>query len=116
MKERADPERKRSLQQNLVDEGVELGDVLLEAALALRVGTLLHELDRHPDARERRAQLVRRRGEQELVRAHQPLDALGCLVEALGEARDLVAALDLHPGREIAFPKRGDAALQALEA
>src|SRR6476659_4753061 len=74
---------------------VGLGDVLLEAALALRVGTLLQELDHHLDARERRAQLVRRRGEQELVRAHQPLDALGCLVEALGEARDLVAALDL---------------------
>ena len=45
-------------EQQLADQLVELGDVLLEAPAQLRTRVARQQLDRHPDARERRAQLV----------------------------------------------------------
>src|SRR6266571_4065483 len=56
-------------EEDFVDEGIELGDVLLELALAHGVGALLHELDRHADAGKRRAQLMRGVRQQRLVRS-----------------------------------------------
>ena len=85
----------------------------VELGLARRVG--LHQLETEPDARERRAQLVRRVGEQHLVGVDQALDAGGGLIEALRQLRHLVAALDLDPGAQIAGAERLDAALQSLE-
>ena len=84
---------------------------------ALRFGSprLLEQLDAEADARERRAQLVRGVGEQHAVRADQLLDARGRAVEALGEPRHLVAALDLDARREVAGAERLDAGLQPLE-
>ena len=54
------------------------------------------------DAGERRAQLVAAVGEQQAVGGDQLLDALGRAVEARGQRRHLVAALDLHARAEIA--------------
>src|SRR5438132_204991 len=75
--------------QDLVDQRVELGDVLLELALALGVDVLLHQLHRHADAGERSAQLVRRIGEERFVGGDQLFDALCGAVEAPGEPRYL---------------------------
>jgi hypothetical protein len=102
-------------EQDLVDQGVELGDVLLELKLAPGLGAVLHQLERHADAGERRAQLVRGVGEQRLVRGEQLLDARRRAVEALGQARHLVAALDLDPRRQVAAAERLDARLQVLQ-
>ena len=49
------------------------------------------------------------------MRADQLLDARGRAVEAVGEPRDLVAALDLDARREIAGAERLDAGLQPLQ-
>src|SRR5262249_35342065 len=103
-------------EQDLVDQRVELGDVLLEAGLALRVGVLLHQLHRHADASERRAQLVRSVGEQRLVRPNQLLDAARRAVEAVREPRYLVAPFGLHARREVSGAERLHRDLQALEA
>ena len=68
---------------------------------ALRLGSaaLLQQLHADADARQRRPQLVRGVGEQQLVRAHQVLDAGGGAVEALGQPRHLVLALHLARAR-----------------
>ena len=50
-----------------------------------------------------------------LVRADQLLDARGGAVEARGEPRHLVPALDLDARREIAGAERLDARLQPLQ-
>ncbi len=50
------------------------------------------------------------------MRADQLLDARRGAVEALGEPRHLVPALDLDARRELARAERVDAALQPLEA
>ena len=95
-------------QQDLVDQRVELGDVVLELALAHRIGALLHELDRHADARERRAQLVRGVREQELVRADQLARCARRRWLKLSARRATSSRPStLHPGREIAFAQRG---------
>ena len=56
---------------------------------ALVLGVARQELERDADARQRRAQLVRDVGQQLLLPAHQPLDALGHLVPG---ARQLARA------------------------
>ena len=50
------------------------------------------------------------------MRADQFLDARGGAVEALGQARDLVAALDVDAGGQVAGAERLDAGLQPLDA
>ena len=96
-------------EEDLVDQRVELGDVLLQLAAALG------QLERHADARERRAQLVRGVGEQGLVRPDQLLDARRGAVEALGEPRHIVPAFDFHPDAQLAGRERLDALLQPLQ-
>ena len=81
----------------------------------LRIGVAVRQRERHVDAGERRAQLVRGVGEQHLVRADQLLDAAGRAVEARRERRDLVLALDLHARRKVAFAELLDAGLQPLQ-
>jgi len=49
------------------------------------------------------------------VRADQLADAFGGAVEALREARDFVASLDLDARAEVAAAERFDARLQPLE-
>src|SRR5437867_6642750 len=88
--------------QDLVDQRIEFGDILLQLGFSLRLGVLFHQFHRHADARERRAQLVRSVREQRLVRSDQLLDAARRPVEALGEPRHLVASLDLDARRELA--------------
>ena len=100
-------------QQDLVHELVELGDVSRQLRPALRVR--LDQLETEPDAGERRPQLMRRIGEQQLVGVDQALDPRGGLIEALSQAGDLVAALDLDARAQIAGAERLDAALQSLE-
>src|SRR5207244_3004996 len=99
-----------------VDQRVELGDVLLELALALGVDVLLHQLHRHADAGERSAQLVRRIGEERFVGGDQLFDALCGAVEAPGEPRYLVIAFHLHPCRQLTGAERLDAGLQTLQS
>jgi hypothetical protein len=62
---RAKPAR----QQDLVDHLVELGDVALKLRLVARI--VLQQVDAEADARQWRAQFVRRIGEQHAVRVHQ---------------------------------------------
>ena len=69
-----------------------------------------------PDARQRRAQLVGRIGEQHFVGIDQALDTGGGLIEALRQLRDLVAALDLDAGVQIARAEQLDPALEPLPA
>src|SRR2546426_4987186 len=102
-------------QQDFVDQRVELGDVLLELALAARLGAFLHQLGRHADARERRAQLVRSIRQQRLLRAHQLPDSHRRPVEALCKPRHLVVAFDLHPHVELPRAQGLHALLQPLE-
>ena len=80
------------------------------------IGLLAQQRHRHADARQRRAQLVAAVGEQQAMRGDQLLDAPGRAVEALGQRRHLVAALDLHARAEIAAAQLVDAGLQPLEA
>ena len=58
----------------------------------LRAGAPLRERERHADARERRAQLVRDVAQQRLLGGDQRLDALGHRVEVARQRADLVAA------------------------
>ncbi len=81
----------------------------------VRVDIRRQRLDAHSQPCQWRAQFVRRICQQRFVGNEQRLDALGRAIECLGEARDLVAALDLHPGRQVAGTERGDAVLQFLE-
>ena len=84
---------------------------------ALRRGrrVLAVELDAQAQARQRRAQLVRRVGEQEPVGADELLDPRRRAVEARGEPRHLVASADRDPGREVAGAERLDTLLQPLD-
>src|ERR1700704_4613656 len=100
-------------QKDLIDGLVEFGDVLLELRFTFR--RTAGELETEPDARQRRPQLMRRIGEQHLVRVDQALDASGGLVEALGEPRDFVATFDLDPRAQVAGPEGLDAVLQPFE-
>ena len=81
----------------------------------LRVGGVAQQRGRHGDAGERRAQLVAAIGEQQAMGGDQLLDALGGAVEARGQGRHLVAALDLDARAEIAAAQLLDAGLQPLE-
>ena len=74
-----------------------------------------HEGERHVDAGERGAQLVRAIGEQHLVRAHELVDAAGGVVEARRERGDLVLAFDRDARREIALSEPLDPGLEPLE-
>ncbi len=102
-------------QQDLVHQPVELGDVLLEANLALRVGGILHQLHGQSDARHRGAQLVRSVGQQSLVALHQLLDLTSGAVEARGQPRHFIAAFHCDACREVAGAERFDTTLQALQ-
>ena len=99
--------------EELFDELVELRDVALDARAPFRIA--LQQLDRHPDAGERGAKLVRRPGEHVALRVHQPLDPVRGPVEALREAGDLVPAFHLDPRGERAHPELVDPRLQPLE-
>ena len=55
-------------------------------------GAPLRERERHADARERRAELVRHVAQQRFLRRDQRLDALGHRVEVARQRADLVAA------------------------
>ena len=107
-------------EQHLVDEAVELGDVGVDLGaqvLALGLGhrRVAQQRGGHLQARQRRTQLVAGVGQQALVGAHQRLDALGRVVEAVGQRGDLVAAFDLDAAIERALAERDDAALERLE-
>ena len=91
-------------EQQLADQVVELRDVARDRVA--EVGSPRpHELERHPDAGQRRAQLVRRAREQGTLRAHQGLDPVGRAIEGLGQDRHLVAAFHGHAGVEVARPQ-----------
>lgn len=102
-------------QQDLLDQLVQLLHVALDAGAQRRVAVLRQQLDRHADARERGAQLVGGGGERLALGLDQRLDALGRPVEAARERRDLVPALDLDPGGEIARAQRLHPGLQPLQ-
>ena len=74
---------------------------LLQRLPGLGVGGVAQQRSGDGDAGERRAQLVAAIGEQQPVGGDQFLDALGRAVEAFGQRRHLVAALDLDPRAEI---------------
>ena len=88
---------------------------LLQRLAGLGVGGVAQQRGGDGDAGERRAQLVAAVGEQQAVGGDQLLDALGRAVEARGQCRHLVAALDLHARAEIAAAQLLDAGLQPLE-
>src|SRR5205807_8531573 len=102
-------------QQDLVNQRLELRQVALEVGLVFRFAGALEQLERKPDARERRAQLVRRVGEQQTVRTDQLLNAAGGTIETLGQTGDLVVAGDRDTRTEIARTQRLDASLQSLQ-
>ena len=89
-------------EQDLLDQRVDFGDVLFQIGPALRVSDLFEQLSRQAKARQRRSELMRNIGEQQLVRSDQLLDLCRGPVEALRQARDLVAALDFYPRRQVA--------------
>ena len=80
-----------------------------------RAGPAGQQLDRHADPRERTAQLVRGGGEHGALHRDQRLDPFGGAIEALGEIRDLVGALDVDPGTQIAGAERVHSRLQPFE-
>jgi len=90
----------------LLERGVELLVDRRLAALAPR------RLDAQPQPRQRRAQLVRRVGDEVALRAHQPLEPRGHVVERAGERLLLGASLDRRAGAELAL---GDPAGGAVE-
>ena len=102
-------------EQDLVDQLVELGDIAPQRIADLGLGLLAQQGGRHGDAGERRAQFVAAIGQQQTMRAHQLLDALGRAVEALGQGRDLVASLDRDASAEIAAAQLLDTVFQPLE-
>ena len=102
-------------QQDLVDQLVELGDVAPDLVLERGRGLRLHQLQPHADARQRRAQLVRRIGQQRLVRLEQRLHAFGRVVEALGEEGQLVRARLLDARRQVALAPALHALAQVVQ-
>ena len=102
-------------QQDLLDQPVELLDIALDTRPECGVAVLRQQLDGHADSRQRRAQLVGGGGERVALRLDEGLDALGRTVEAAGERGDLVLALDLDPGGEIARAQRLDPHLQPFK-
>ena len=103
-------------QQDFLDQIVEFRDIAGDIGLDLGVGLGLEKLKAKPYARQRRAQFVRRVGQQQPVRADQFFDPGSGAIEARGEPSDLVASFDGDPGREVPGPERFDARLQALDA
>ena len=101
-------------QQNLVHQLVQLGDIALDFLLEGGRGLVAHQLHPHADAGERRAQLVRRIGQQRFVRLHQGLDARGRSVELVGQLAYLVVAAHIHAHRQVAITKLFNALAQAL--
>ena len=82
-------------EQHLLDQCIELGHVGVDLALELlalgRAGVFEHRHG-HLHARQWRAQLVARVGQQGLVRTHQRFDLRGGHVEAGRHRRDLVTS------------------------
>jgi hypothetical protein len=107
-------------QQQLLDQRVELDDVapdLLDArAAALAVGLLGRELEPHAHARERRAQLVRRVGQELPLLLDEQVDARGRLVEGGRQRGHLVPPLDGHAQAELAAAPALDPLGEQLEA
>ncbi len=89
-------------EQNFVDQGVQLSDVLIETSLPDRIRGFLHQFNRHAHACQRRSQFVRRVGEQALVRAYQLFDSPSRAVEAVGEMRNFIVAFYRDAGRQVA--------------
>src|SRR5208283_1153484 len=81
--------------QYLVDESVELRDVPLDAGLGFFVSGAFHEVQRETYSSKRRAQFVRRVGEQRAMGTDELFDLARRAIEARREPRDLVAAFDL---------------------
>ena len=102
-------------QQDLLDQLVEVLDVPLDAGAERRIAVLRQQFHGHANAGEGRAQLVRRGGERVALGRDERLNALRRLVEAAGQRRDLVLALDLHPRGEIACAQCLDPALQPFQ-
>src|SRR5204863_7488345 len=85
-------------------EALHLRDEVLEQLLALdRIGGLAarEELEVRAQARERRAQLVRRVGDELPLLSQRHLERREHGVEAAGEARDLIAARERDTAREV---------------
>jgi hypothetical protein len=97
--------------EQLVDhqrEPVELRQRRVELLVDRRVAALaLRGLDAQPQAGQRGPQLVRSVGDEVALRAHEPLEPRGHVVEGAGQRALLGAALDGRTGRQIAL---GDAA------
>jgi hypothetical protein len=80
--------------EHVFEERLELAEVHLDLGerVARRVGVaLLGEIEGDANPGEGRPELVRDVREQLLLRAHEPLDALGHLVEGPADLSDLVA-------------------------
>ena len=107
---------RRLAQQDLLDQLVKLLDVALDSGAQRRVAVLRLQLHCHADAGKRRAQLVGGSGEGVALCVHQRLDTLGRAVEAARQRGDLVLALHIDPGAEIAGAQRLDPGLQPLES
>ena len=73
---------------------------LSRSAVGQPVGVLEH-LDVRAQARDRRAQLVARVGDEVALRLDRALERVERRVEAARQARELVVALDLEPLREV---------------
>jgi hypothetical protein len=93
----------------VVNELIELADISLQLQFAF--GSRFNEFKTEPYAGKRGSQLMRRMGEQNFVSIDQAFDAGGSLIEVLGQAGNLVAALNLDACLQIARSKRFDAAL-----
>jgi len=93
----------------VVNELIKLVDISLQLQFAF--GSRFNEFKTEPYASKRGSQLMRRMGEQNFVSIDQAFDAGGSLIEALGQAGNLVATLNLDACLQIARSKRFDAAL-----
>jgi hypothetical protein len=101
-------------QEQLGDEVVQLGDVARYPVAQVRPLRPI-ELQRHADAGQRRAQLVRRAGQQRPLRAYQGRDAVRRPVEAGGQDRHLVLPLHGHARGQVACSPALDPGAQALQ-
>ena len=96
-------------EEYVVNELIKLADISLQLQFAF--GSRFNEFKTEPYASKRGSQLMRRMGEQNFVSIDQAFDAGGSLIEALGQAGNLVATLNLDACLQIARSKRFDAAL-----
>ena len=104
--------------QDVVDDGLELGDVdrdLDERGPRGLGVAFVGEVERDADPGQRRAQLVRDVGEQLLLGDEQAGDPVGHLVEPVAELADLVGAVEPAARLQIAGAERARGARQPLD-